>query len=134
MYALVVMILPLNFTALIGSNWISRIVLIKLVIWISRLLCKCNIRCLILDLKKDVGCELANVFTVNNDHLDLFVDQKMLCYVSEARCDPANLVMRGLHLCHIDHDYRQTRGAWRKTFLIWSVLLCLCQHYSNEKQ
>ena len=125
MYALVVMILPLNFTALIGSNWISSIILINLmVIWISRLLLKCSTS-KVFDFGFEGGSwvwvyvylDLANI-----SNLDLFVDQEMLSYVGEAWCSPDNLVAGGLHLSHIHHYHRQTRGAWGNNFLFFFIL------------
>ena len=55
--------------------------------------------------------DLANI-----SNLDLFVDQEMLSYVGEAWCSPDNLVAGGLHLSHIHHYHRQTRGAWGNNF------------------
>lgn len=117
LYALVVMILPLNFTALIGSNWISSIILINLmVIWISRLLLKCSTS-KVFDFRFEEGsCVWVYVYLANISNLDLLVDQEMLSNVGEAWCSPDNLVAGGLHLSHIHHYHRQARGAWGNNF------------------
>ena len=56
------------------------------------------------------------MYLANISNLDLLVDQEMLSNVGEAWCSPDNLVAGGLHLSHIYHYHRQTRGAWGNNF------------------
>ena len=89
---------------------ISSIILINLmVIWISRLSCKCSIH-KVFDFVFEEGSwvwVLAHIY-----NLDLFVYEEMLSYVGEAWCCPDNLVTGRLHLSHILHYHRQSRSAW----------------------